>query len=73
VDELTCIDGPQGCVGAVELRPSPPMGERSFARCEAHQERRWARFEGSLEQEALSPSPPAWFDPMDAGERWDDE
>lgn len=70
---MKCINESPECEGEVELRPAPPMGEKSYARCEYHQAQRWARYDGSLEQEAQSPVPPDWFDPSFAGERWDDE
>jgi hypothetical protein len=74
-EPIECIEGPDGCVGTVEFRPAPPHGERSFARCEAHQEARWARYEDSesVERWADMATPPDWFDPADAGESWDGE
>ena len=32
---LECLDGPDGCRGAVELR-NPGYGTRGFPRCERH-------------------------------------
>lgn len=72
-EPMECMNKSPECAGAVEYRPAPPYGERSYRRCEFHQEKRWAQYEGSLEQEAQSPIPPAWFDPSYAGERWDED
>lgn len=70
--ELECIDGPEGCEGEVEYRTTPDRTDgKAFARCKGHFEKRLDSCERTLE--LLSPSPPAWFDPMDAGERWDDD
>lgn len=70
-----CIDGPDGCSGAVTYCPAPPRGERSYLRCEAHNEARWARYDdpNSSERFADMPTAPDWFDPADAGERWDSD
>jgi hypothetical protein len=66
-----CLDGPEGCHGPVE--PRSLDGLKWWPRCEAHWDRRLERYEGSIEQEAQSPLPPAWFDPTAAGERWDED
>ena len=72
---LECLEGPEGCAGAVEYRPVPPRGERAFPRCELHSEQRWARYDDpdSIERWADSDVPPPWFDPSAAGERWEDD
>jgi hypothetical protein len=74
-DERTCLNQSDECVGPVEFRPCPPRGERSFPRCEFHHEQRWAQYDDpdSIERWADSDVPPPWFDPMDAGERWNED
>lgn len=65
---LECIDGPQGCVGPVELR-WPGSGTRLWPRCERHGEERLEREEDlSGRYPTLQPSD---FDELDAGERWE--
>jgi hypothetical protein len=72
VTDLRCIDGPEGCSGPVEMHTTPDRRDgKSFARCEAHFERRMASVERNLE--LTSDTPPAWFDPSYAGEQWDED
>lgn len=72
---LECLEhDPEVCQGAVEYRPTPPFGERALPRCVFHNDRRWERYENSeTEKWASMPTAPDWFDPADAGERWDDD
>lgn len=72
-DKLICLDSPGGgCAGPVEWRTTPDRSDgKHFPRCEAHHEARLAKAEENLE--LLSPTPPAWFDPSYAGERWDED
>jgi hypothetical protein len=72
-EELSCLEQSEECEGPVTMQPAPPHGDRSFPRCQFHADRRWERFENSIESEALSATPPAWFDPSYAGERWDED
>lgn len=65
-----CIEGPEGCEGSVELR-YPGYGHRSFPRCEKHGEARLKREEENRRR-YFGPEP-ADFDPLDAGERWEEE
>src|SRR5262245_8801828 len=64
----TCIDGPDGCRGPVELR-YPGYGCRSFRRCERHGRARIER-EDEARRKYSGPEP-ADFDPRDAGESWE--
>lgn len=67
-----CIDGPEGCEGRVQFRSTPDRSDlKTFPRCEAHFELRLAAAEHTME--LLSPTPPPWFDPAYAGERWDED
>lgn len=72
-EELECLDGYSGstdCEGNVEYR-TPLSGGRSFPRCDRH----WAeRLRSQEEFDARYPVlAPADFDPLYAGERWDDD
>lgn len=69
---LSCLDGPDGCAGPVEMRTTPDRRDGAgFPRCEAHFEKRLASSERNLE--LMSDVPPAWFDESYAGERWDED
>lgn len=72
-DQLTCLDGGGGrgeCSGPVEYR-WPGYGEKSWPRCERHGEQR-VELQREID-ERYPPSAPADFDPMDAGEVWDED
>lgn len=76
VEELTAEDclqyDPDTCKGEVEYF-SPDGRGNAFPRCQYHIEKRMESYENSMEKYAHSDVPPDWFDPMDAGERWDDD
>lgn len=66
---MECLDGPDGCEGEVQL--TTVDGLKYWPRCTKH-------FEDRLDKQAhinelLSDTPPDWFDPLAAGERWDDD
>lgn len=63
-----CLDGPAGCRGEVEFRMPLSSTGRSFARCEAHWERRLEEQERINER--YPAMTPADFDPAYAGEEW---
>ena len=72
--DLTCINegGKTPCRGPVEYRTTPDRTDgKSFLRCEAHFEERLADSERILE--LTSATPPSWFDPTYAGERWEED
>lgn len=71
---LECLEGPGGCAGPVEMR-WPGYGEKSWPRCQRHGDARLLREEQARERygDPDSPCPPSGFDPLDAGERWDDD
>ena len=72
--EFECLDRRKGdCRGAVLYRlPLSPTGH-SFPRCEKHWADRLDEQERINERYPDSPIPPADFDPLYAGERWDDD
>ena len=69
---VTCLDDHLGdCKGPVEYRDPLSATGRSFPRCDKHWEDRVEIQEGI---DARYPvHAPADFDPMYAGERWDEE
>jgi hypothetical protein len=67
LDATECLDyDPDTCSGPVDYRHSWP-------RCAFHGEKRLRDHENSIERYADSDVAPSWFDPADAGERWDDD
>ena len=73
-------DGPQVCSGPLELTVSK-SGVTRVMRCAAHAAAYYDRMD-ALERDVQSrfpgydvpgSVPPPWFDPMMAGERWDDD
>lgn len=72
-DQPTCLDerGENLCAGPVEYRTALSGTGRSFPRCEKH----WsARLDREEELRRRYPAhPPADFDPLFAGERWDED
>ena len=73
-DYESCLDfrDDGSCRGSVEFMSVDGRG-RAWPRCLTHRNARLDRYEGSIEQYAHSDVIPSWFDPMDAGERWDDD
>jgi hypothetical protein len=71
---LRCLDGGRGdCKGPVELRaPLSPTGV-PHARCDKHWEWRLEKQEQIDRDFPDSDIPPAWFNPLDAGERWSED
>ena len=70
---LECLDdrgGRSKCSGPVEYR-WPGYGEKLWPRCERHGEKR-LELQREIGRAARS-SPPADFDPLDAGEVWDED
>lgn len=72
-DDRECIDLSDECVGEVVPRMALSGTGESFFRCDHH----WGI---RLDKEAEirtnypdSPTPPAWFDPLAAGEHWDED
>lgn len=70
--DLECLDDHKGgCKGPVEYRFALSATGRSFPRCDAHWEKRLDEEEETRQRYPVMQ--PSNFDPMDAGERWDDE
>jgi hypothetical protein len=69
-DEVECLDADEDCDGPVEYHT---VGRATIAwpRCRHHAQKRWERYENSMEVYADSDVPPSWFDPANAGESWD--
>lgn len=75
MDDLTCLNKDIGrastCQGPTELRPSLSGTGLAIARCDGHWEAR-LRFQEELDRR-YPVQAPADFDPLYAGERWDEE
>ena len=73
--ELECLNagGSTECRGPVELHSVDPGRERAWPRCERHWADRLDDHQNSISRWAHSDVAPDWFDPADAGERWDDD
>lgn len=71
---LECLDAWRSpCEGAIQFRTPISGTGRAFLRCDRHWDERLDEQERINETYPDSPCPPDWFDPMDAGERWDEE
>ena len=70
---MECIQRHDGkCVGPTEMRDSPDRDDgKLFPRCEYHWEKRLASAQKHMRKYPVHA--PADFDPMDAGESWDEE
>lgn len=71
-EPLECQDDHRGdCRGEVEfhLRPSD---WKAFPRCEHHAPL-WLREQERIQQTYGGATPPSWFDPAAAGERWEED
>lgn len=74
LDHIECLEAHRGdCQGEVAYHSIDPGRQRGFPRCDKHWEDRLDRRENSIERYADSDTPPAWFDPSYAGERWDED
>lgn len=70
--EVRCLQYGPDCMGPVEYRLSPDRDDfKAFPRCDYHWEQRLEAAEKN--REYMSDVPPSWFDPMDAGESWDED
>lgn len=66
-------DNGADCRGSVEYRPSLSGTGTAIPRCDGHWEARLVTQERLDRDYPDSPIAPAWFDPMAAGERWNDD
>lgn len=73
MDAIECLNKSPECEGPVEFRPALSATGVSYPRCEFHWEIRLKEQERIRREYPDSPSPPSWFDPAAAGERWDDD
>ena len=71
-EALECLDGPDGCEGKIEYRMALSGTGTPFPRCDKHWGERLDKQEEWDRDYPDSPIAPAWFDPMAAGEVWDD-
>ncbi len=61
------------CHGPVEYRMALSGTGRSFPRCDGHWSERLDAQQRIGRDYPDSPIAPAWFDPANAGERWDND
>ena len=73
--EVRCLDDrdEDECVGPVAQHYNGDPDGKTWPRCSLHQNKREEREANSIERYANSDIAPRWFDPADAGERWDDD
>lgn len=70
---LECLNSHEGgCDGPVEYRMSTSPTGRSFPRCDSHWSAHLERVQ-EIRNRYGSSAPPSDFDPMYAGERWDED
>ena len=72
LEKSLCLEHGPECSGDVEFH-TIGTSLQAWPRCEHHAERRWERYENSIEKYADSDVEPDWFDPTYAGERWSDD
>lgn len=70
-EKFECINGPAECRGHVELRMALSGTGIPYPRCGKHWHDRLELEERLRADYPDTPNPPSWFDPADAGERWD--
>lgn len=71
-DTPRCLQHGPDCQGEVEYHLNPDRDDlKTFPRCEFHQARRLEQAEETMRKYPINA--PADFDPMYAGERWDEE
>lgn len=61
------------CAGAVEHRMALSSTGISYPRCDTHWGQRLQAQERIASAYPDSPMPPAWYDPLAAGEAWEDD
>jgi hypothetical protein len=73
LDADECLEYHKGdCSGPVDYHITG-SSLKAWPRCQHHAEQRWERYDQSMERYADSDVVPEWFDPADAGERWEDD
>lgn len=74
LDPKECIDYDlEECEGEVEYRMSLSPSGRPFPRCEKHWQERLDWQEDHNSKYPDSDVAPSWFDPANAGERWNED
>lgn len=74
METLECMDSHKSpCSGKVEYRMNLTGTGLQTLRCDKHWEERLDFQEAHTAIYPDSPIAPDWFDPADAGERWDDD
>lgn len=68
-----CMSGPEECRGRVEYRMSLSGTGQAYPRCDHHWSQRLDTEERLRRDYPDSDTPPAWFDPANAGEHWNDD
>jgi hypothetical protein len=69
---VECLDGPEGCTGTVEWLSNPwSSSSRAWPRCTTHADAWLDHHEGIANRYPVQQ--PENFDPMFAGERWDED
>ncbi|MGQ0774570.1 MAG: hypothetical protein ACT4NY_09155 [Pseudonocardiales bacterium] len=73
--ELECINSgdPDGCHGPVEYRMALSSTGESFPRCNTHWQIRLDTEDRLRRDYPDTPHAPDWFDPLNAGEHWNDD
>jgi len=66
-----CLEGPEGCEGAVEYRMPLSGTGKAFPRCDKHWEQRLDKQEDINRRYPVNA--PQDFDPSYAGEHWDED
>jgi len=72
VSASNCLEYGEDCNGSVEFH-TVGSSLRAWPRCEFHAEKRWERYENSIERYADSDVAPDWFDASIAGESWTED
>ncbi len=76
-DTLKCLDDHTGgadCEGTTEMRYPLSGTGKSYPRCDGHWKKRLKKQQEINKRYApFSDVPPAGFDPLYAGERWEDD
>lgn len=74
IEPLACLERDSGdCEGPVEWHSTDPGVRPAFPRCAFHWALRCGLEDRLRRDYPDSPMAPSWFDPANAGERWDDD
>ncbi|AEK07141.1 hypothetical protein JOEDIRT_122 [Mycobacterium phage JoeDirt] len=74
---MDCLEGPEGCAGDVFMYEALSGSGERYPRCERHYAeyyaRVWPKMEETRKRYPDTDTPPDWFDPTYAGERWNED